>query len=294
MDPLWTEVAALISGHQQQPCQIDVPQPLGGGCINASYLVTAAGERYVVKVNDLAQEQMFHAESAGLGALGASHCLRVPVPIGVGTSASQAFLVMEWLPLGGQGDMAQFGQQLAAMHRVSADYFGWYRDNTIGSTHQPNTPQHDWLSFWSQQRLGYQLQLAGQRGLPRAVLGLGARLIEGLPLLFKDYRPQPSLLHGDLWSGNYAFTPEGEAVIFDPAVYYGDREADIAMTELFGGFGGEFYRGYQQAWPLDDGYVVRKSLYNLYHILNHFNMFGGGYAQQAEAMLRQLLSECRA
>jgi len=109
--------------------------------------------------------------------------------------------------------------------------------------------------------------------------------------LFGGYRPVASLLHGDLWSGNYAYTHEGEPVIFDPAVYYGDREADIAMTELFGGFGREFYTAYREVYPLDEGYAVRKTLYNLYHILNHLNLFGGGYLTQAQGMVDRLLSE---
>jgi fructosamine-3-kinase len=114
-----------------------------------------------------------------------------------------------------------------------------------------------------------------------------------MPDLFADYQPMPSLLHGDLWSGNYAVTQAGEPIIFDPAVYYGDREADLAMTELFGGFSQRFYAAYNETWPLDSGYQLRKTFYNLYHILNHFNMFGGGYARQAERMIEQLLSDLR-
>jgi fructosamine-3-kinase len=121
----------------------------------------------------------------------------------------------------------------------------------------------------------------------------GERLLEALPALLERHRPPASLLHGDLWSGNYAYTRDGEPAIFDPATYYGDRETDLAMTELFGGFPREFYAAYQSAWPLDAGYATRKRLYNLYHVLNHFNLFGGGYLAQAQGLIDGLLSEVR-
>jgi fructosamine-3-kinase len=147
------------------------------------------------------------------------------------------------------------------------------------------------VEFWREHRLGYQLGLAEQRGGPANLLRKGEQLMQLVPNLFTDYQPRPSLLHGDLWSGNYAVTREGDPIIFDPAVYFGDREADLAMTELFGGFSRRFYQAYNEAWPLDKGYQVRKTFYNLYHILNHFNMFGGGYGGQAERMTEQLLNE---
>jgi fructosamine-3-kinase len=202
---------------------------------------------------------------------------------------------MEYFEGGGEtsGTAEAFGQQLAHLHRHTRDQFGWHRDNTIGSTLQPNTPANDWLVFWRQQRLGFQLALAEQRDASRSLLRKGDELLQLMDGLFSDHQPQPSLLHGDLWSGNYAITREGDPIIFDPAVYFGDREADLAMTELFGGFPRRFYAAYNEAWPLDSGYQVRKTFYNLYHILNHFNMFGGGYAGQAERMTEKLLSELR-
>ena len=139
----------------------------------------------------------------------------------------------------------------------------------------------------------FQLDLAERRGAAARLLSQGERLLLDLPVLFDSYQPVASLLHGDLWSGNYAYLPSGEPTLFDPAVYYGDREADLAMTELFGGFGADFYAAYNNAWPLDSGYRTRKTLYNLYHILNHFNMFGGGYLGQAQRMMDSLLSELR-
>ncbi|OOY41228.1 hypothetical protein BOV91_12580, partial [Solemya velum gill symbiont] len=166
------------------------------------------------------------------------------------------------------------------MHRKTADAFGWNLDNTIGSTPQLNDWNKSWINFWREQRLGYQLQLAGHQG---SLQRQGEKLLESFHLLI-DHAPQPSLLHGDLWGGNIGYDDSGNPVIFDPALYFGDREADIAMTELFGGFGREFYAAYNAAWPLDAGYPIRKKLYNLYHILNHLNLFGSGYLGQAEGM----------
>ncbi|MGZ8947750.1 MAG: fructosamine kinase family protein, partial [Methylococcaceae bacterium] len=170
-------------------------------------------------------------------------------------------------------------------------YFGWHRDNTIGSTLQINNQSNDWLTFWREQRLGFQLKLAGNNGYGGSLQANGECLCSDMAILFNDYMPQPSLLHGDLWAGNAAVDKLGSPVIFDPACYYGDREADLAMTELFGGFSRDFYAAYQAVWPLDDGYDVRKTLYNLYHILNHLHLFGGGYLRQAESMMAMLLSE---
>jgi fructosamine-3-kinase len=234
---------------------------------------------------------MFEAERDGLLELAAAGEICVPQPLLAGIADGQAYIVMEGLALGGQGSPSQLGQELAALHRHTHERFGWYRDNTIGATHQDNTPHYDWLQFWRERRLGAQLEMAKRNGAPRGLLQQGERLLDSFPRLFDGYTPVPSLLHGDLWSGNHAFVSSGEPVIFDPAVYYGDREAELAMTELFGGFGSEFYAAYNEAWPLDPGYRVRKSLYNLYHVLNHFNMFGGGYGRQADAMVGRLLAQ---
>jgi fructosamine-3-kinase len=236
---------------------------------------------------------MFEAEASGLEELGQAQGLRVPQPVCVGVSANRAYLVMEDLELGGRGDPAALGRGLAALHRITAERFGWHRDNTIGSTPQRNRQEQDWLTFWREHRLGFQLQRAAANGAGARTLEAGQHLLEALPLLLDGHQPVASLLHGDLWSGNYSFTSAGEPAIFDPAVYYGDRETDLAMTELFGGFGQQFYAAYRDAWALDSGYPLRKVLYNLYHILNHFNLFGGGYLSQAQSMIDRLLSETR-
>ena len=174
------------------------------------------------------------------------------------------------------------------MHKAGgASQFGWERNNTIGSTPQENDWTTNWAEFFAQHRIGYQLKLAQRRGgnFPER-----ERAIAAVQENLAKRQPQPSLVHGDLWSGNAAVTTSGEPVILDPAIYWGDREVDLAMTELFGGFPAAFYRGYSQVWQLDEGYQQRKTIYNLYHVLNHFNLFGGGYGAQANRMLAQILT----
>jgi protein-ribulosamine 3-kinase len=288
---LWEEIAETISQSSGEPFVARERHGLGGGCINSAYRVADGGRSYFVKLNSDDKLDMFEAEHEGLHELAEAGAIRVPQPLTTGLVEGQAFIVMEALALGGSGSQAQLGRELAALHRHSCERFGWFRDNTIGSTPQSNLPDDSWLSFWREQRLGPQLEMAKNNGASRSLFNDGERLLEAFPRLFDGYTPTSSLLHGDLWSGNYAFARSGEPVIFDPAVYYGDREADMAMTELFGGFRDEFYVAYEEAWPLDPGYKVRKNLYNLYHIINHFNMFGGGYGSQAEGMTKRLLAE---
>ena len=264
---------------------------VGGGCINQAMRLRYGGQTYFVKLNSATHADMFAAEARGLRELRDSDSLRVPEPLSWGADESSAWLVLEDLALGGSGNPAALGRGLARLHRVTRSRFGWEQDNTIGSTPQINTPEHDWVVFWREHRLRFQLDLAARHGHGGRLRERGERLLGEFPRLFAEYRPAASLLHGDLWSGNYAYTREGEPVIFDPAVYYGDREADLAMTELFGGFGREFYAAYREAFPLDEGYTVRKTLYNLYHVLNHLNLFGGGYLSQAQGMIDRLLSE---
>ena len=282
------QAIAAVTGGPGQPGR---GQSLGGGCINRAQRLECDGVPYFVKLNQAERLPMFEAEALGLRALAATHTLRVPLPVCTGRESDSAWLVMEYLELGGRGSLTALGEGLAALHRTPQARFGWSRDNTIGATPQPNAESDDWVAFWRERRLGFQLELAARNGFSGRLQELGADLLERFPALFEDHHPAPSLLHGDLWSGNYGFTRAGEPVIFDPAPYCGDREADVAMTELFGGFGAEFYAAYDRAWPLDPGYARRKTLYNLYHILNHANLFGGGYARQAEGMMERLLRE---
>jgi len=188
---------------------------------------------------------------------------------------------------------AMLGRQLAALHRHTGERFGFPSDNFIGGSPQENAWRDNWALFFAERRLRPQLRWAINRGMDRKLGDTGESLTGRISAFFIDYRPQPSLLHGDLWSGNASALADGTPVIFDPAAYFGDREADIAVSELFGGFPESFYASYRQAWPLDSGYETRKTLYNLYHILNHFNLFGAGYLGQARRMIEKLNSELR-
>jgi len=263
-------------------------QPTSGGCINQTYQL---GD-WFIKCNRPESLDMFAAEAMALAEISQCKTIRVPQPLWHGVIAGQACLIMEYLPLQALKGKAEerLGQQLAALHQQVQPHFGWHRDNTIGSTAQPNKPDPDWVNFWRTQRLEYQLRLAADRGYGGRLQQLGERLSQELDSLLAGHCPQPALLHGDLWAGNAAMTADQQPVIFDPACYYGDREADIAMTELFGGFSRRFYSAYQEIYPLDHGAPLRFTLYNIYHLLNHLNLFGGGYAQQAQRLMASVLS----
>ena len=286
-------IADAVTRATGDPFSATVLTPVGGGDINQAFSIGNGSRRYFVKANRAACLPMFEAEAEALRALAATHSVRVPQPVCMGTATGQAFLVLEYLDLRSSGDAARLGEQLATLHRVPQSQFGWAHDNWIGSTPQPNGWQHDWVAFWREQRIGFQLQLAARNGFGGALQRDGELLCDRLDALFDGYAPAPSLLHGDLWGGNHGYLADGTPVVFDPARYVGDRECDLAMTELFGGFAPEFYAAYRAAWPLDAGYAARKSLYNLYHVLNHANLFGGGYAAQAACMIAALLAQIR-
>jgi fructosamine-3-kinase len=182
------------------------------------------------------------------------------------------------------------GEALAWLHRARGPHCGLERDNFIGATPQPNGTAPDWVTFLRERRLGYQLDLAAANGYGGRLQERGRRLNEVIDVFFSTHHPAMSLLHGDLWSGNRGVLADGTPVVFDPAVYHGDREADIAMTRLFGSFGPRFYAAYTATWPLDLAAGTRRDLYNLYHVLNHLNLFGGAYRAQAEAMIDRLLA----
>lgn len=290
-EAFWRAVAADIGQASGAAFHPERPESRGGGCINSAYLLRDGSRAFFVKTNRAALLDMFEAESEGLEEMLAADAIRVPRPLCHGSHGDSAYLAMEYLELGGRGDAGRMGEQLAAMHRREAPRFGWKRDNTIGSTPQLNDWEDDWPAFFAKKRIGYQLDLAARGGHRGGTLDRGWRLVENMGAFFSAYRPVASLLHGDLWSGNAAFSRSGEPLIYDPAVYFGDRESDLAMTELFGGFSADFHAGYRVAWPLDPGYATRKNLYQLYHILNHLNLFGGGYRGQAESLISRLLSD---
>jgi protein-ribulosamine 3-kinase len=285
-------LAAVISDATSRPFVACGATPLTGGSINQAFrLESTDGDCYFLKLNQARFLTMFVAEAAGLDAIAATNTLRVPQTVACGTSGEQSYLVLEHLALQPHGNAHLLGEQLATLHRCMGPGFGFAQDNFIGTMAQPNNWKDSWIDFWREQRLGFQLRLIASNGHGKRLQILGDKLLDRLPFFFAGYTPQPSLLHGDLWSGNHAFTADGSPAIFDPAVYYGDRECDLAMTELFGGYSANFYAAYRAVWPLDKGYAIRRDLYNLYHILNHANLFGGGYLTQAAQMLQKLLLE---
>ena len=290
---MWTAICQEITTKTGQKFQLDTsPRPLAGGCINQGYCLSSQDKSYFVKINQASLVSMFEAESFGLEEIKATNTIKVPTPISYGQVGESSYLILEWLDLKrgtSEQNWYDLGENLARLHLVPVgNTFGWSRSNTIGSTPQPNNFKHSWADFFATERIGYQLKLAKRKGAHFADV---EKIIERTHELLRDRQPVPSLVHGDLWSGNAAITTTGQPIILDPATYYGDCEVDIAMTELFGGFSCAFYRGYNNVAPLDTQYQKRKSLYNLYHVLNHFNIFGGGYQAQAQQMIKQLFSD---
>ncbi|MGD2139176.1 MAG: fructosamine kinase family protein [Burkholderiales bacterium] len=296
-ESVWQSIGAAICENTGQPFAITNVTPVSGGCINKTVVIDDGLRSFFVKLNVAASAGMFEAETDGLRELDKAGALRVPQPVCHGSDGKHAWLVLEFLDLSGSSrpgaaqGWEQAGHALALTHRCRQRRYGWHRDNTIGSTPQINTCADDWVEFLRLQRIGMQLDLAARNGYRGLLRSRGPQLLDALPQFFADYTPDASLLHGDLWSGNIGFISGGQPVVFDPAVYYGDRETDIAMTELFGGFTRDFYRAYEAVWPLDRGYGVRKHLYNLYHLLNHLNLFGLGYLSQCEAAIDHLLAQ---
>jgi protein-ribulosamine 3-kinase len=297
--PLVAAIEAAITQTDGRSFRSQTLQSVGGGCIHQSWLLSDGDRRYFVKTNAALANAMFDAEADGLAALATANSIRIPKVGAGGTADGQAFLVMEHLDLHAlnQNGAAALGETLAELHRRTGNdeqaTYGWPRDNFIGATPQSNQSHRTWAGFFAEERLRPQFALASCNGMEHALRDKGERIAERLASFFLDYRPPPSLLHGDLWSGNAAQLPDSTPVIFDPAVYRGDRETDVAMSELFGGFPVSFYAAYRAAWPLDPGYETRKTLYNLYHILNHFNLFGASYLGQARRMIEKLLAELR-
>jgi protein-ribulosamine 3-kinase len=293
MSAFLAELNVVISRASGAAFQAQHTRAVHGGDICQALTLSDGARSFFVKIQPAARLDMFESEAAGLTELARANAVRVPQVVCLGVAAGQAYLVLEHLPFRPQGDAAQLGRNLAQQHRVSAPQFGGSHDNWIGATPQQNAWHDRWVDFWREQRLGFQLRRAAENGYGGALQRDGEILMAKLDGFFSDSHPMPSLLHGDLWGGNHGYLADGEPVIFDPAVYFGDRECDLAMSELFGGFAPAFYAAYREAWPLDAGYAVRKNLYNLYHILNHANLFGGGYAAQAARMTAQLLAELR-
>ncbi len=286
-------VSAMLRGLGDTTA-IRSARPVSGGMINSAVRLETGREIYLLKWNAESPPGLFESEARGLETIASTHTVRVPAVLGVGEASAEhpAFLLLEFLQGSGSGDAARLGEQVAEMHRQGVSphnppAYGLDYDNYIGSPLQRNGWEQDWATFFARYRLRPQMEFARQTGrLTPSRRQKLERLIERLPDLLGGVERRPALIHGDLWGGNVIPGPDGLALI-DPAISYSDREAEIAYTELFHGFSARFYAAYQATWPLDPGYPQRRDLYNLYHLLNHLNLFGESYGYQVDAILRQ-------
>ena len=263
---------------------------ISGGCISDSLLlITESGKKYFLKVNNTQPEDMFIKEANGLKELSIANTIRIPHVIFVHSN----YILLEAIESGTRIKkfFEDFGRRFAEMHKFTSDQFGFYENNYIGSTPQINIPQqnqaNNWTEFYFNKRILFQYELAVKNGYGDSTLkSLIKKLENKIPEILKGSDEPPCLLHGDLWGGNYIVDEKGEACLIDPAVYYGHREADLAMTKLFGGFSSEFYKAYNEFYPLPDGYNYRENIYKLYHVMNHLNLFGTGYYNQTISLLK--------
>ncbi|MEJ2506770.1 MAG: fructosamine kinase family protein [Ignavibacteriaceae bacterium] len=266
---------------------------LSGGCISSSYKVnTKDGNSYFLKYNYSSGSDMFLTEAHGLQELDKPGVITIPKVI----SFDKEFILLDLIENSGRSKnfSEDFGRKFAVLHKFNNEKYGFYEDNYIGSNPQLNIPDNDeeknWTKFYFQKRILYQFHLAEKSGNSTSDLRSSISKLENkIDLIVTDNGEKPSLLHGDLWGGNYMVDKNGFACLIDPAVYYGNREADLAMTKLFGGFDSEFYRAYNEEFPLPDGYDYRENIYKLYHVLNHLNLFGRVYYSQAISLIKYYL-----
>lgn len=298
-DPLAEAIGESIGRALGVAFRVTDAVPVGSGSIPRAMRIEgtfAAGARTCFAKTGAAESAaMFVAEAEGLAALRAAGAVRVPDEVARGADEEHSWLVLEWLDLVALDAVsgARFGKSLAALHRQPRERYGWATDNFIGATPQANGWSDDWLDFFRARRLQPQLRLAAKHRLPSRMIDRGERLLADCGAFFRHHSPPKSLLHGDLWGGNAAALADGTPLCFDPAAYVGDREADVAMTELFGGFPPDFLSAYREAWPLPDEYRARRDFYNLYHVLNHANLFAGDYVARAARSIERLVAEIR-
>jgi fructosamine-3-kinase len=290
-------LAAFLA--EELKAELTAVRLVGGGDISQTVRVEAGGRTYGVKWHSRPPQPMpgwldlFAAEAAGLALLAAAQAVRVPAVVAHGVAGPgglPAFIVMDWIEQGREPRAAgeTLGRQLAGLHRVTAAAYGLEHGNYCGATPQDNRWLPTWIGFYGQRRLGFQMDLAGRQGLmPAERRRRLERLIDRLDRWIDESACRPSLLHGDLWGGNWLVDAAGQPVLIDPAVYYGEREAELAMCRLFGGFPADFYAAYDASWPPAPGRDERVPLYQLYHLLNHLNLFGEGYGGQVDSILRR-------
>jgi fructosamine-3-kinase len=284
-------IPAELSTHLSETLDLEIKKSysVSGGSINrAAKISTNRGDLFL-KWNNSAPDDFFEKEADGLKRLdSAGTALRIPKVISSGKpkDGRPGYLLMEFIEEGRSGDSYEFGRNLSKMHQPNAEQFGLEVDNYIGSLPQSNSHHDNWINFFVQERINPQIQMAVDSGkLNSGIFQNWERLASKLDEIFTSVKP--SLLHGDLWGGNYLFNSEGKAVLIDPAVYYGHPEMDLAFTKMFGGFSGDFYEGYESETPLAPGFSKRVPIYNLYPLLVHVNLFGGHYISQFNSILRK-------
>ncbi|MGO1298318.1 MAG: fructosamine kinase family protein [Vibrio sp.] len=285
---MWASISEQLTQALGHAFPIKEKQSIEGGNISHVYRISDGTDTYVVKVNTKEFLPQYVAEEYSLNSLYQTDTIIVPRVIVCGQTKSHSFIVLEDLPtspLHAETCSYQLGQQLAKLHQWGEQkQYGYDDDNFIGATPQPNVWTNKWHQFFAEQRIGWQLQLLKEKNITLVEIEEFIALIKKR---LSSHHPKPALLHGDLWQGNVGQTPTS-SVCYDPASYWGDRECDVAMTELFGGFPPRFYAGYQSIWPLDNGYAQRRDIYNLYHVLNHCYLFGGEYLAQATALIDEI------
>ena len=284
------EISRLLEPVFGREVKVQSSSTTSGGCINqTSVLQLTHGERVFLKYNSHPPANFFNVEARGLKLLAqTAKGPRIPKPLALQDCAKPTFLILEYIEESspGQDFSVRFARSLAELHQTSHDSFGLDHDNYIGSTVQKNAQETNGIDFFRDQRLRPQQELA-RKTLPPSTDKNLSKLYDRLENYLDISGEKPALLHGDLWSGNYFPDKDQVPCIFDPAVYFGLREADLAMTELFGRLPQKFYDAYHEAFPLNPGYEERKDLYNLYHLLNHLNLFGGSYLASVEQVVRR-------
>ncbi len=292
-EALHTAVTAVLRAAGDDS-SIEQTRPLAGGCINHALRLDTRHSSYLLKWNTNPLPDMFPVEASGLQLISDTRTVRVPSVLAAAntTPTHPAFILLEWLEgterVTSPTMQETLGRHLAAMHRASTPAYGLDHDNYLGTMPQYNGWDENWLTFFRERRLRPQINLAQRHGHMPSNRQRGLeRVIDRLEDWLGGVERQPSLLHGDLWGGNVIAGPDHTPALIDPAVYYGDREAELAYTELFGGFSSHFYAAYQETWPLAPGYAERRDMYNLYHLLNHLNHFGESYGSGVDAVIKQ-------
>ena len=286
---MWQNIEQAITCEVGDFFSIKEKVSISTGDINYTYKINNGKDRYFVKLNDKNHLSHFEAEAYSLQQLKITQKTHCPDVIALGTTSDKSFIVLNFIDFCRDNSELwyQLGEQLALLHKSSTHgQFGWQHDNYLGNNLQPNNWQSNWRTFYAEQRIGWQLQLLSEQSI---FIGDIDHIINLCHQGLLHHHFTPCLVHGDLWRGNIGFCNKGP-VLFAPACYYADREVDIAMTELFGEFPAAFYQGYQAVYPLTEGYERRRDIYNFYHVLNHANLFGGIYIEQAKALLGRLFT----